>query len=115
MNRTGVSRLLVVLAGAAAALQMGMAQAEAQGAPAAEQETRFVKTRSADDCHADLMRDWSHRSTGTGGVVRFRSSAETFADLIRDWDGPDAVGERPTATSRPAKAAYDDLVRNWGG
>lgn len=112
-NRIGKS--LLATGAAALMLQLGLAQAEEQPASGKDSETRIVKTRSADDCYADLMRDWTHRSSGKTGVVNFRSSAEAHADLVRDWNGPDEIGVRPSAHSRTTKAAYDDLVRNWGG
>jgi hypothetical protein len=115
MKNNRIGKLLLAVAGGAFALQVGIARAEEQQPYAKEQETRHVKTRSAEDCQADLMRDWNHRSTGATGVVKFRSSEETYADLVRDWDGPAQAGERRSATTRTVKAAYDDLMRNWGG
>ncbi len=115
MKSIRISTLLTALVGTLAALQLGVAQAADRGAAGDDLQPRIVKTRSADDCQADLMRDWNHRSSGATGVVRFRHVNEAYADLMRDWDGPDSVGDRPVANSRNAKSTYDDLVRNWGG
>jgi hypothetical protein len=44
----------------------------------------MVRTRSADDAKADLMRDWNAKSSNAeGAVVQARKSDAAYSDLMR--------------------------------
>jgi hypothetical protein len=61
-----------------------------------------VRTRSIEDIHADQMRDWGAKPSGTFGAnVRSRSVAEAYDDLIRAGFGPNP----PASSTAHAVAA----------
>lgn len=71
-----------------------------------------VRTRSIDDIHADQMRNWGAKSSGTFGAdVRTRSTEDAHADLMRDWNAKPSGTYGPNAQTRSTNDAYNDLVR----
>jgi hypothetical protein len=71
-----------------------------------------VRTRSIEDIHADLMRDWSAKPSGTFGEgVRTRSVEDAHADMMRDWGAKPSGTFGPGAQSRSLNDAYIELVR----
>jgi len=58
-----------------------------------------IHTRSVEDIHADQMRDWNAKPSGTSGPnVQTRSSNEAYNDLVR----ADFPGGRPVPTTATA-------------
>lgn len=71
-----------------------------------------VHTRSIDDIHADLMRDWHAKPSGTyGHNVHTRSAEDAKSDLTRDWSAKASGTYGPDANSRSIEQAAADLNR----
>ncbi len=71
-----------------------------------------VRTRSIDDIHADQMRNWGAKPSGTYGEnVRTRSADDAHADLVRDWNAKPTGTYGADAQTRSTNDAYNDLVR----
>jgi hypothetical protein len=111
-----ISRIASALLGAVALQLAAVAQADDSSAGNSAPDTA-IKSRGADAAQADLTRNWDYKGQDTGSDLNLRSDEELNADLNRDWDGPDqnATAEKRTPHSRSGDAAYDDLMRNWGG
>lgn len=110
------SKLVLLLAGAALVALAGAVQADDRSGSTAK--GTVIKSRGADAAHADLMRDWGYKGADQGRSINLRTDAELNADLMRDWGGPGKATEAQTRQaphSRETDAAYDDLMRNWGG
>lgn len=104
------SKILMGSLGAAAALVAGVALAAG---------TEAV-TRSTADAEADLMRTYTTPGGPPAGQVKSRSADECYADLMRDWDGKLTKGQivgvgstRPAVNSRKSEDANKDLMRIW--
>jgi hypothetical protein len=98
---------------------LGAHPALADGGSVTEQNRgNAIRSRGADAAHAELMRDWSYRGHDQGVNVNLRNEPQLNADLTRNWNGaPKEAAAQPAGNphSRNSKAAYDDLMRNWGG
>ena len=75
-------------------------------------EVRVLRTRSIEDIHADLMRDWGAKPSGTYGPdVLTRSTEDAHADMMRDWGAKPSGTYGPSARVRTLDQAYIELVR----
>jgi len=79
-----------------------------------------VVTRSTADMEADLMRTFTNPGGPPAGQIRTRSASEAYADLIRDWDGSQTRGSivgvessAPVVNTRSSEDANKDLMRIW--
>jgi hypothetical protein len=104
------SKILMSSLGAAAALAAGVALAAGTE----------VATRSVEDAQADLMRTYTSPGGQPAGQIKTRSADECFADLIRDWDGKLTKGQivgvassAPVVNARSSEDAYNDMMRTW--
>ena len=106
------SKILMTSLGAAAVLAAGVALAAG---------TEAV-TRSTADMEADLMRTYTNPGGPPAGQIKSRSANESYADLIRDWDGKQTKGpgaivgvesSAPVVNTRSSEDAYTDMMRIW--
>jgi hypothetical protein len=106
------SKMLMSSLGAAAILAAGTALAAGPE----------VVTRSVEDAHADLIRTFKSHGGQPAGQIRSRSPDECYADLVRDWDGKltkkqgEIVGvaaSAPVVRTRSSEDAYKDMMRIW--
>jgi hypothetical protein len=79
-----------------------------------------VVTRSTADMEADLMRTYTSPGGQPAGQIRTRTANEAYADLIRDWDGSQTKGSvvgvessAPVVNTRSSEDANKDLMRIW--
>jgi hypothetical protein len=109
-------KLVLLLTGAAMLGLAGAVLADDRGGSTGQ--GTVIMSRGADAAHADLMRDWGYKGVDQGRRINLRTSPELNADLMREWGGPAKGTEAQTRQaphSRATDAAYDDLMRNWGG
>lgn len=85
-------------------------------------EGTAVVTRSTADMEADLIRTYTSPGGPPAGQIKTRSADERFADLIRDWDGKQTKGQgsivgvessAPLVNTRSREDANKDLMRIW--
>lgn len=106
------AKILMSSIGAAAVLAAGVAFAEGPE----------VVTRSVEEAHADLIRTFKNPGGPPAGQIRSRTPDECYADLVRDWDGRltkkqgtivGVASEAPVVRTRSSEAAYKDMMRIW--
>lgn len=107
------TKRVVVVAQAVALMSWGaLATVVPANSWADDSKPGAVGTRSIEDIHADLMRDWSAKPSGTFGAdVRTRSVEDAHADMMRDWSAKPSGTYGPNAQTRSTNDAYNDLVR----
>ena len=81
-----------------------------------------VVTRSSADMQADLMRTYTNPGGPPAGQIKTRSADEAYADLVRDWDVKQTKGQgsivgvessAPVVNTRSSEDANKDLMRIW--
>ena len=81
-----------------------------------------VVTRSKADMEADLTRTYTSPGGESAGQIKTRSPDEAHADLVRDWDGKQTKREgaivgvgssAPAVNTRSSEDANKDLMRIW--
>ena len=106
------SKFLRTSLGAAAVLAAGVALAAGTE----------VVTRSTADMEADLMRTYTSPGGQPAGQIKTRSADEAYADLVRDWDGKQTKAQgsivgvessAPVVNTRSSEDANKDLMRIW--
>ena len=106
------SKFLRTSLGAAAVLAAGVALAAGTE----------VVTRSTADMEADLMRTYTSPGEQPAGQIKTRSADEAYADLVRDWDGKQTKAQgsivgvessAPVVNTRSSEDANKDLMRIW--